>query len=89
MVSHLPSMLGFRFHEEKHIDDLGQCCKTFLTVIYGFPYLARVFDHGKLIPAQSYKHSSLVRKSINYGQKTCYNIGPQESYSRHFIFFVT
>jgi hypothetical protein len=48
----------------------AQCHKTFLLVIYDFSWQARVFVLGF-----SNKHSSLVRKLINYGQKKVYNIG--------------
>ncbi len=48
----------------------------FLSVSYGLLYLARVFvrlDRKKLT---NEKYSSLLRKSVIYGQKKFYNIGP-------------
>jgi hypothetical protein len=32
------------------------------------------------------KHSSLLRKSVNYGLKKFYKNGPLESYSQHIFF---
>jgi hypothetical protein len=49
--------------------------KLFLSVIYGFSCEARVFQH-RLEKFTNDKRSSLLWKSVIYGQKKFYNIGP-------------
>jgi hypothetical protein len=44
--------------------------KLFLPVNYGFLSQARVFVLGKLFFKSSLKNTSLVRKSVNHGQKS-------------------
>jgi hypothetical protein len=50
--------------------------KLFLSVIYGFSYEARVFVRLDLKKLTNDKHSSLLRKSVIYGQKSFIILGP-------------
>jgi hypothetical protein len=58
------------------VEAWGQCYKTFLSVIYGLRNKLECL-YLKAFAAYSYKHSSLVRKSVNYGQKGFISLGPE------------
>jgi hypothetical protein len=51
--------------------------KLFLSVIYGFLYLARVFVTSLEKLAKG-KHSSLLQNSVIYGQKSFITFGPAD-----------
>jgi hypothetical protein len=50
--------------------------KLFLSVIYGFLYQVRVFVRLDWKKLTNDKHSSLLRKSVIYGQKNFISLAP-------------
>ncbi len=54
----------------------GQCCKTFFVRNLRIFIISLSVCPWQAFQAWSNKHSSLLQKSINYGQKKFYNIGP-------------
>ncbi len=54
----------------------AQCYKTFVTHNLQIFVISWSVCHWWAFPVHTNKHSSLVRKSVNHGQKRFYNIGP-------------
>jgi hypothetical protein len=72
----IPTVEHWIQHHEVEGSSSTNVMKLFLSVMYGFSYLARVFVRlgWKSLPGT--KHSSLVAKFLNYGRIKFYNIAP-------------